>query len=244
MFSLGKKIFIICLTMIITSISISSITSYAITETLPFTDIKSNDYYINALEYMYTNKYVNGTSETKFSPYINLSRAMLVTILWNMEGNPKVNATNKFPDVKSNMWYTDAIVWASKNKIINGNNDGTFKPSSNITREAVSTILRNYATFKGKSVNTYANLNSFIDAKGVSSWAKDSVQWAIKNKIIKGKSNGTRIDPKGTATRAEVVTMIKNYIDAFPIKDVTNEDKEQNEEVSFNSILWSNIRGY
>lgn len=185
---------------------------------LPFKDIENNIWYSYALNYMYSNKYVSGTTATTFSPYMTLDRAMLVTILHNMEGRPKVNGTSKFSDVKDkNIWFYNAVVWASSVGVVSGNPNGTFAPYRNITREEVAAMLVNYSRYKkdiirnGTSSNIY-----FADTYKVSSWATDAVKWATSNRIINGKTdkyNNTLIDPQGTATRAEAITMIKNYID-------------------------------
>ena len=180
---------------------------------LPFTDIKEEAFYMNALRYMYAKGYITGTTSTTFSPNAKLSRAMLVTILWNMEGRPKASGKNKFPDVKNGAWYTDAIIWASTNKVVNGNKDGSFAPNANITRQEVAVMLANYARYKGYNTKASKDLSTFKDRDRVASWALSSVQWAIENKIINGAENGTKINPVNNATRAEATTMIKNYID-------------------------------
>jgi len=180
---------------------------------LPFNDVTGGAFYFPALKYMYTKGYITGTSKTTFSPNDNLSRAMLVTILWNMEGRPNINGVNKFSDVKNGAWYTSAIIWASNKGVVNGNKDGTFAPNNNITRQEVAVMLCNYAKYKGKNVSSNTSLSSFVDNNKVASWAKASVQWAIGNKVIGGANGGTKINPINNATRAEATTMIKNYID-------------------------------
>jgi len=180
---------------------------------LPFVDIKENAFYMNALKYMYTRAYVTGTTKTTFSPNDKLSRAMLVTILWNMEERPKTDGENKFPDVKNGVWYTDAIIWASSNGVVNGNKDGTFSPNNNITRQEVAIMLANYAKYKGYDITSDKDLSSFKDNNKIASWAIESVRWAVENKVISGAENGTKINPLNNATRGEAITMIKNYID-------------------------------
>jgi len=180
---------------------------------LPFTDIKNNVFYSNALEYMYRNGYITGTGKTTFSPNDKLSRAMLVTILWNMEGKIKTDGINKFPDVKNGVWYTDAIIWASSNGVVNGNKDGSFAPNANITRQEVAVMLANYAKYKGFDISSNKDLNTFKDSNKVAIWANSAVKWAIENKVISGAENGTKINPILNATRAEATTMLKNYID-------------------------------
>ena len=181
---------------------------------LPYTDIKNNVWYTNALEYMYTNNYISGTTESTFSPNMELSRAMLVCILWNMEGKPKTTAINKFPDVKNGVWYTEAIKWASSKGVINGYKDGTFGPNDSITREQLACILANYAKYKKCYTKpTTNNLGKFLDNNMISAWAVESANWAVTNRVINGAENGTKINPINSASRAEAITMVKNYID-------------------------------
>ena len=189
--------------------------SGSLTGKFPFIDVQEDVWYSNALEYMCKNGYINGTSDVTFSPNMDLSRAMLVTILWNMEGSPKVNGSNKFPDVKNDAWYTNAIIWASTNGIVNGYQDGDFAPNVSITRQEVAVMLSNYCKFKGKFIESNKSLDLFLDNDIVANWAVPSVQWAVENKIIHGAENGTKINPRDTATRVEAITMIKNYIDTI-----------------------------
>ena len=176
---------------------------------LPFTDIKDNVWYTEALEYMYSNRYISGTTETTFSPNMNLSRGMLVTILWNMEGRPNVSGTNKFTDVTNvNAWYYKAIIWASQNRVVNGYKDGTFMPNKDITREETAAILMNYSKYKGKYNTTkLADLGKYGDNKLVSPWAKIAMQWAVGNRVVNGINNGTLLSPNTTATRAEATIL-------------------------------------
>jgi len=195
------------------ALDVSTVSNFEKYNKLPFIDIKEKAFYMNALKDLYTKGYVTGTSKTTFSPNDNLSRAMLVTILWNMEGRPKVSGTNKFSDVKNGAWYTDAIVWASTNKVVNGNKDGTFTPNNNITRQEVAVMLCNYAKYKGKDITSNKDLSTFKDNNKVANWAMPAIRWSIENRVIGGAENGTKINPRNNATRGEAVTMIKNYID-------------------------------
>lgn len=180
---------------------------------LPFSDVKRNDWYFSSVQYVYKNGYVSGTTSTTFSPNTKLSRGNIVTILWRMVGSPTVSGGSKFSDVKSNAYYYNAVKWATSKKIINGYGDGRFGPNENITREQLATILMNYARYRNKDVSARTNLNKYEDSSGVSSYAKQGLSWAVAKKIINGKQNGTKLDPRGTATRAEIATMITNYCD-------------------------------
>ena len=139
-----------------------------------------------------------------------------ISIIDSREESPKVNTSSKYPDIRDkNAYYYNAVNWATSKDIVSGYKDGTFKgkfrPTDNITREQLAVILRNYAKYKEKDVSSSVNINKFNDGKYVSSFAKTGVQWAVQNKIISGKDNGTKIDPKGNTTRGEAATMIYNY---------------------------------
>ena len=177
---------------------------------LPFIDILNNMWYYNAVKFNYENGMIKGTSDIIFDPNGDLTRGMLVTILWRMEGNPKATS-NQFTDVVTSQYYYNAVNWAASKKIISGYGNGKFGPNDKITREQLAVILRNYALYKEKNVSARTDLNKFIDNKNISSYAKDAVSWAVANKVISGKAEGTKVDPHGKATRAETAAMLYNY---------------------------------
>lgn len=175
-----------------------------------FSDVKQSDWYYNAVKYMKDNRYMSGTTETTYSPSSKLTRGMLVTILHNMEGKPKVTGTSKFSDVQNkNMYYYSAVLWASNNKIVNGYTNGKFGANDNITREQLAVMLSNYCKYKGKYKATNANYSKFSDSGKISGYAKIGMNWAVGHKIVNG-SNG-KLNPQGTANRAEAAAMIYNY---------------------------------
>ena len=177
---------------------------------LPFIDVPKNIWYYNAVRYTYVQGMIKGMTESTFDPNGDLTRGMLVTILWRMEGSPKVEK-NHFTDVAENTWYSNAVNWAASNKIVNGYGNEKFGPNDKITREQLAIMLRNYAIYKKKDVSARVDLSNFVDSTKISEYAMDAVSWAVANKIISGKSEGTRVDPHGKATRAEVATMLYNY---------------------------------
>lgn len=182
-----------------------------VTNGIPFMDVKKSDWYYDSVKYVSSNKIITGTTDYTYNPSGKLTRGMLATILWRMEGMPKATKGINFPDVKTTDWYYEAIKWAYANKIVSGYSTGKFGPKDNVTREQLAVMLNNYATYKKKDTSKVADISKFADVKGISSYAKNAVAWAVKNNIISGKSNGTRIDPKGNATRAGAAAMIQNY---------------------------------
>ena len=180
-------------------------------EELEFKDVSKNEWYYNSVKYCYDNGIIMGTTDKTFSPNTNVTRGNLVTILWRMEGSPTITGEQKFPDVKKSDYYYEAVKWAERNRVVSGYDDGRFRPNNYITREQLATILKNYADYKKKDTSKKANLTTFKDYTGISSYAKDGIAWAVANKVMSGKENGTRIDPRGNATRAEAAAMIQNY---------------------------------
>ena len=177
---------------------------------LPFEDVDSDEWYYSAIKYAYNNKFVSGTTTTTFSPDMKLTRGMLVTILYNMEGKPKVTEVNKFPDVQdSKMYYYKAVNWAIKNNIISGYNNGKFGPDDLITREQLAVILWKYSRYKGTYKNKTADYSKFSDSKKISDFAQKGMNWAVGVGVITGSQG--KLLPQGNATRAEAVSMIYKY---------------------------------
>ena len=173
-------------------------------------DVNPNDWYYTAIKYTYQNGIISGATDTEFRPSAKITRGMIVTILWRMEGSLKVTGVKDFTDVKGQYYY-DAVRWAAKNGVVNGYGDGRFGPNANITREQLATILCNYSKYKKKYSNATVDTSKYKDWNRVSSYARQSIQWAIKTGVITGKENGTKVDPLGTATRGEAAVMIYNY---------------------------------
>ena len=176
---------------------------------LPFTDVKETDWFYDAVVYAYTNGLFNGTSETTFSPNGVMTRSMLVTVLWRLEGEPEATAAAGFADVEAGSWYAGAVAWASANNIVAGTGTG-FAPTGNVTREQIATILYRYAKFKGWDVSGDESLTGFTDGGETSEWAARAMRWAWAEQIITGKDGG-RLDPQGQATRAEVATILMRF---------------------------------
>ena len=177
---------------------------------MPFVDVVKDAWYYPAVEYVYNNELMNGTNGgLTFEPNVNLNRAMMAAVLYNMEGGPDCDKSGLFSDVADGMWYTDAVNWAASNNIVSGMPDGTYAPDQALTREQMASILYRYAEYKGIDVSARADLSTFTDGTTVSPWAQDVVQWAVAEKLINGV--GTELQPKGTASRAQVATVLMNY---------------------------------
>lgn len=169
---------------------------------------------------------MNGVAERKFAPDMTLSRAMFVTMLWRLDGEPYEEGTAQagmnYSDVDGDDWYYKAVLWGVKNDIVKGTSDTTFSPNASLTREQMATFLYRYKNGNGRletgedssasPQNDISAISSYTDADQVSSWAKEAVTWAIANGIINGVSE-KKLAPQGTATRAQAATILLRYID-------------------------------
>lgn len=164
----------------------------------------------SAIDFVVERGLFQGTSETTFSPNGNMTRSMVVTVLHRLENTPSVSAANLFADVPSGVWYTDAVVWANSNGIVQGTGDG-FLPENPVTREQLATILYRYMKSQGHDVTKRSALGSFSDSASVSSWAQEAMEWAVAAGVLNGKSGGL-LDPGGNASRAEVATMLERLV--------------------------------
>ena len=182
-------------------------TENAVTPTLPFTDVKSGDWFYEAVQYVYDKGMMTGVSADRFAPASTTTRGMIVTILYRLENEPAVSGGSAFTDVESGAWYADAVAWAAANDIVNGTSATTFAPNSPITREQMAAILYRYAAYKGYDVSQKADLSGYTDAASISGYAKDALAWANAQKLITGVTD-TTLNPQGSATRAQVATIL------------------------------------
>ena len=178
----------------------------------PFVDVAKDDWYYESVKYANENKLFNGVSSTEFGPNVSMTRAMLVTVLYRLEGEPATNRSIPFADVDMSMYYANAVIWAKQNNIVNGVDETNFAPNLEVTREQLVTILYRYAGYKGKDVSVGENTNilSYDDFSELSEYAIPAMQWACGSGIITGRTTST-IAPKGTATRAEVATVLMRF---------------------------------
>lgn len=153
----------------------------------------------------------NGVSDEKFGVNDAMTRAMLVTVLHRLSGTPKAKAENSFADVKEDTWYTDAILWANAEGIVNGTDKNLLSPYGNVTREQVATMLYRYVKYLDMPLEATGTIDKFSDFGDVSPWATEAMAWAVGEGIITGKPNNI-LDPKGNATRTEVAAVLMRFI--------------------------------
>lgn len=170
----------------------------------------ANHWAKSAVNFVVERGLFQGTSETTFSPDGQMTRGMVVTVLHRLENTPASGAANLFSDVPVGTWYTDAVIWANDQGIVQGTGDG-FLPNSPVTREQLAAILYRYMKAQGHDVTKRASLSSFSDSAAVSPWARDAMEWAVSTGLINGKTGGI-LDPGGNATRAEVATMFERLV--------------------------------
>lgn len=186
----------------------------AVVNPMPFIDVSKSAWFYPYVATVYYNDLMTGKDTTHFAPSEKLARAQFATILYRMEGEPDVDISSKFADVPSNIWYTDAVLWANSIGVVNGySSTGLFGPNDSINREQMAVMMYRYAKYCSLDTSARASLGQFKDASYVNSFATEAMQWAVAEGIITGKDNGTRLDPQGNASRAECATIISRFID-------------------------------
>jgi len=171
---------------------------------LPFTDVAGHDAY-DAIQFMFERGFMLGTSPTTFEPDVAFSRAMAATLLYRIAGAPATTFAAVFSDVAAGRWYASAVVWAHENNIVQGVGDGRFAPSVDITREEMATILYHFADFQGRDTTRSADVTL---GSQISPWAESAMRWAVYNAFL------SDANPRGIMTRAEVATLLMQFIDS------------------------------
>lgn len=173
---------------------------------LPFTDVKAGDWFYEAVAYVYSHGIMRGQSENTFAPYAAMDRAMIVTILHRLEGSPAALPAS-FTDVAEGQYYAAPVAWASAEGIVEGYEDGAFRPSDPITREQLAAILCRYARYKGLDTSVKGDLGQFPDAPSVSLYAADAMSWAVGAGLIAGMDG--MLQPRGQAGRAQAAVILQ-----------------------------------
>lgn len=182
---------------------------------LPFTDVKETDWFCQDVKFVYDAGLMPGTGTASFSPYQNAARSQLAVFLYRMEGSPKVEGRNSFPDVKyepGTRWYYDAVTWVWQNRLMTGCSDGTFQPDHAVIRETLAESLYDYARYRGWDLTAVCSLDGFPDRDSVSPWAQKAMRWAVGKGILTGRDSRL-LDPQGTVTRGELAAIFRRFIE-------------------------------
>ena len=191
-----------------------------------FTDTKATAWYAEHVDNVFDLGLMNGTSEHTFAPNANVNRAMAATVLYRIAGEPEIEGESPFNDVPAGKYFTNAVIWAEQNGIVNGYPDGTFRPDVSITREQLAAILYRYAGSEGKATAEAAVLDEFPDAYKVHSYAQDAMGWAVGAELINGVGSDGKsyLQPANNASRAQFATIISRYMTT--VYPLTPEEQE------------------
>lgn len=187
----------------------------------PFADVSQRDWYYSSVSYVYQHKLFSGMEEHIFGPSQPMTRAMLMTVLYQMAGAPAqemANANVILTDVPSDAWFAPYVRWGVAQKIASGTGGYTFSPNSQVTREQVVVLLYSFAGgYLGQNVGQTADLSGYQDYSQVSSWAVQAMSWAVANGVVSGSSSGGALylNPQYNANRAEVAAMLRSFAEKF-----------------------------
>lgn len=184
------------------------IASFTMVSAKEYTDVEAGKWYSEPINYVSENGLMMGTSDNRFSPGLDVTRAQMAQILWNLAKNPSVDGKTDFVDVNENKWYNDAIDWVSTVGVMSGYGDNKFGPDDVITREQTAKVLHKYTMYL--DIPLEGVLNKYRDANKISSWAQESMAWVVDRGVISGTSS-TTLDPRGKTTRAQMATILANY---------------------------------
>ena len=180
---------------------------------ISFPDVSEGDWFYNEVQFVNKNGIMTGLGNGDFGPYVELSRAHFVVMLYRLEGTPEADQEINYPDVTKGEWYTDAVKWATKNNIVTGyDNTGMFGIADAITREQMATMMCRYARYKGYDTTEKADFSKFEDGNRVSEFAKEAMEWVVGSGIIKGKFEGKQLDPQGNTSRAEAAIVMARFM--------------------------------
>ncbi len=182
----------------------------------PFSDVQTTRWSYETIKYVMDKGYMNGVGDGRFDPAGTMTRGMVVTVLYRREGSPAVTFRNDFSDVEAGKYYSDAVIWAKDEGIVNGITETTFEPNSKITREQLATMLSRFSERCPVFVPERADLSGYPDADRIHSYAQDALAWASEANLIRGMSDGT-LSPRGYATREQFATILKRFDDTFTL---------------------------
>lgn len=173
-----------------------------------FPDVKPNDWFYGAVQYVHGEGMMTGMEDGTFAPHRTTTRAQIVTILYRLAGSP-AEGNSSFSDVSKGDWYAKSVNWAASNQIVGGYENGTFAPQKSVTREEMATILYRFAKYMKLEVGVTGDLSGFSDSSTISPWAKTAMEWAVGQNILNGSNR--LLLPKGNATRAQIAQIFMNF---------------------------------
>ncbi|MCI8857458.1 MAG: hypothetical protein HFH26_13065 [Clostridiaceae bacterium] len=188
------------------NVAVSKPDGGSVETTVSFPDVVRSDWFAPAVDFVSKNGLMTGNGGN-FAPNNSLTRAMIAQVLFNMDGAVASGISSSFPDIKSGDWYDGAVAWAVSQNLMSGYGNGNFGPNDAITREQLAVVLYGYARAKGYDISISGEIGGYIDGYDISDWAAPAVRWAVGIGLLSGKSGG-RLDPTGTATRAEVAQLL------------------------------------
>lgn len=193
-------------------VTVKHLSTFIVTDTpiVLFDDVNTDTWYYDAVQYVTQKGMMKGVSETTFAPNAEMSRAMIVAVLYRLEGNPIVADKSAYTDIENGQWYTDAVIWASKNQIVEGYGDRAFGVNDIVTREQLATVLYRYSKYKSLDMTKTTSLEKYVDAGAIGDFAQSGMNWANAEGLITGTSANT-LDPKGMVTRAQAATVLMRY---------------------------------
>ena len=180
----------------------------------PFRDVTQSDWFYDDVRFAHQNGLFNGVEKDLFAPNAPMTRGMLVTVLWRLDGETAPKAAATFTDVDANAYYAEAVAWAAEAGVVNGIDGSRFDPEGNVTREQIAAILFRYASGKGVDTTARASLAAFPDAEKTSAYAQEALSWAVAAALVNGTKEGSTVclDPQGSATRAQVAAILSRYV--------------------------------
>jgi hypothetical protein len=190
-----------------------------------FTDVKNNAWYFWAVAYVNHHGFMNGYGKGIFAPDEKMTRAMFVTVLWNIEKNIKTHGKTAFGDVAKNAWYYEAVSWAAENGIVNGISKDLFAPDRTITRQEMATMLFRYANHKKYNIPGNRNIVNFDDSKSIADWAEEAVRELSKAGVLNGIGEN-KFAPVQTANRAQAAQMFMNFMRFIALSYTADEPEE------------------
>ena len=176
-----------------------------------FTDVGKAAWYSGYVDFASSHELLIGVGDEVFGPDLEMSRAMMVTVLWRLEDRPAAEKEASFADVARGSWYAEAVDWAAEKGIVLGYSDEAFGPRDNVTREQLAALLYRYMKDQGFDVSAEGDFSRFTDKDEVSAWAREAMGWAVGSGLIRGRGE-TLLAPKGTATRAEAAAMLMRLV--------------------------------